>query len=1026
MSTPVDTLPGLRTPIPSDRERTLDPSRPQAAMPVAAPILSGASRSVLAGLASLVRDANPRRALQGQSGRPIGVLGGQGLVQGFGSAVKSVSYGLILIDLGVSNGLISTLAVLTGVGGVLLGLGAAYLADRIPRLIVVGVACLAFGLSLLYLGVAASVFAFVVMSVSQSLFGSGSFAASNSLLADYYPPERRGRIFALSGSIGTLGGIVFAPLAGLLVYLIGWRTGLAIGGCLAIVASAAVLALREPVRGRWDLLRLGASAQVAGRARKPPALAEAVRTVRSVRTLRRVCQAQIFLAASGVISLPLIILISTRVVDANALAVGLVIAAQSVATLLGIQAGGILADRTLAQRPGTVMHLLGAAYFVSLAALAVFAFVANPFVVIPLSVLISFLNAAPTTAESVLISQVTPARVRTTGLQLPSFYGLLGMLLVLPFIPLLSGGSLAHVFLVVAAIGIPGGVLYLTAAVDVTRDMEAARLAVLAEGISEAAAADGHATLLVCRGVDVHYEGVQVLFGVDLTVAQGELIALLGTNGAGKSTLLRAISGLSEPSGGAVFFDGRDTTHAPPYELARAGMVAMPGGKGVFPSLTVADNLRTAGWLLAAEEVGERIEGAYLMFPRLRERRSALAGNLSGGEQQMLAVSQAMIMRPRLLLVDELSLGLAPAVVEQLLQAISRLHDQGTTIILVEQSVDLALSVAQRAVFMEKGEVRFDGPAAELRQHPELLRSIYITGTRAKTAPAPRQSVVARATNVLSVQGASVNYGGVQALTEAQLRVASGEIVGLIGPNGAGKTTLFDAICGLVPLQAGSVCLSGRDVTALEPRQRASHGLARSFQDARLFPALTLVENVQVAMHLKAGLNTNAALAALWLPQARRGEADLRRRAEATLDLLGLAAQRDKVPAELSTGTRRIADLACMIATQPEVLLLDEPSSGIAQAEAEELGPLLDRVRRESGCGLVLIEHDMSLLTSVADRMVGMVLGRTVIEGSVAEVTTHPVMVAAYLGASERTLRRSRTNSQRPLIGAADNVTEIS
>jgi branched-chain amino acid transport system ATP-binding protein len=508
----------------------------------------------------------------------------------------------------------------------------------------------------------------------------------------------------------------------------------------------------------------------------------------------------------------------------------------------------------------------------------------------------------------------------------------------------------------------------------------------------------------------VHYSGTQVLFGVDLDIDEGELVALLGTNGAGKSTLLRAISGVSQPSGGAVFFDGRDTTHAPAHELARAGVVQMPGGKGVFPTLTVADNLRMAGWSQPAAEADQRVEAVYAFFPRLAERRATLAGALSGGEQQMVALGQAMVMKPRMLLIDELSLGLAPAVVEQLLQAVVALHEAGTTIVLVEQSVDLALSVAQRAVFMEKGEVRFDGPAAELRDQPGLLRSVYLSGTRAGKRPSPqRERVGVDAPVVLQVEGISVSYGGIRALEGASLTVRAGEVVGLIGPNGAGKTTLFDAVCGFAATSAGTVVVAGHDVTSAEPRERAALGLARSFQDAKLFPALTVGENLLLALHRHAGLDTSAAMAALWMPSARRGEAALRRRADAVVDVFGLGSFRDKTPAELSTGTRRIVDLALQMAREPDILLLDEPSAGIAQAEAEELGPLLDRVRRDLGCGLLVIEHDMSLLTSLCDRMVGMVLGRTVVEGSVTDVTSDPRMVAAYLGTSARTLARSGT-----------------
>jgi ABC-type branched-subunit amino acid transport system ATPase component len=487
-------------------------------------------------------------------------------------------------------------------------------------------------------------------------------------------------------------------------------------------------------------------------------------------------------------------------------------------------------------------------------------------------------------------------------------------------------------------------------------------------------------------------------------------VALLGTNGAGKSTLLRAVSGLAPVTGGSAFLDGRDITHAPPHELARHGVVQMPGGKGVFPALSVRENLEAAGWI-DHDNLAERIEQVLALFPQLRERMDLPAGTLSGGEQQMVALGQALIMRPRLLLIDELSLGLAPAVVEQLLRAVEAIHERGTAIILVEQSVNIALTVAERAVFMEKGEVRFSGDTAELLARPDIVRSVYLKGTtgggpvttRARRAPDAFEdkAVVLRAIDV------AVSYGGVRALDGASVDVAAGEIVGIIGPNGAGKTTLFDAVSGFVPLAGGRIEVSGKDVGDLTPDARARIGLGRSFQDARLFPSLTVLETITVAMERHTAASRSAALSALWLPQVRRAERRLRAKAEALVELLGLEDYREKFVSELSTGSRRIVDLACEMAADPDVLLLDEPSSGIAQAEAEELGPVLDRVRRETGCGLLVIEHDMRLLTSIADRMVGMVRGQTIVSGTVAEVTEDPRMVEAYLGTSERVIARS-------------------
>ena len=1003
-----------RAPVPSAREAASGKVVTTSALPALGGPASVAFGEVLSQrvkdrFVSVVRDLHIKRVLEGQPVKPALVLGLQGFIKSFPARLQAVSFVYVVLALNLDNKAISAISVAQVFITVVVGLVIAYIADRISRLVMLGVSTVLFGGVALLFGIWPTVFVFVLSTLGQTAIGTAGTAPTNSLLADYYPPEARGRLYGFTAAIGTVGSTVWGIPAGFVVRSLHFQGAYVLGSLIFAATAAMCLMLREPERGRWDLIRLGASDEVADRTRKPPTIAETLRIGRSVNTLRRVCLARAFLAASGQVMLPIVLLSLIHAAKAGPVVVGVIITVQALFTLVGVELGGLLADRVLMANPNRIMTLLGWTWFVNLVVLVVYASTANLFILLPLYIVQSVVSTAPQVAETALVSHVAPARIRTFGLQLPEVYGLVGAVLILPFIGAF-GSSLSVVFVVGALIGSIGSVVFLTAKVDVERDMESARLSVLAEQEMADAAQAGQAKLLVGRGIKVAYDGVQVLFGVDFDLEDGELVALLGTNGAGKSTLLRAIAGLAEPNGGAIFLAGRDTTHAPPHELAELGVVSMPGGKGVFPTMSVRDNLRAAAWSLTPAEADARIHAALDFFPRLRERHDTVAGNLSGGEQQMLALAQAMVMKPRLLLVDELSLGLAPAIVEDLLQALVRLHEEGTTVVLVEQSVDLALSVAKRAVFMEKGEVRFDGPADELRRRPELLRSVYIKGTRSRSgtsvAARSRAVRVAAGATVLETTDLSVSYGGVHALRNAAVTVAAGEIVGLIGPNGAGKTTLFDAICGFVPA-TGSVRVAGRDVSTASPAERSALGLARSFQDARLFPALSVLENVLLALHRHAGLETTAALAALRLPQSRKAEAKLRAKAEAILESVGLADDVDKVPAELSTGMRRVLDFGCMMAAQPDILLLDEPSSGIAQAEAEELAPLLDRVRRELGCGILLIEHDMSLLTSVADRLVGMVLGETIVEGTVDEVTGDPRLVAAYLGTSERVLARS-------------------
>jgi ABC-type branched-subunit amino acid transport system ATPase component len=236
--------------------------------------------------------------------------------------------------------------------------------------------------------------------------------------------------------------------------------------------------------------------------------------------------------------------------------------------------------------------------------------------------------------------------------------------------------------------------------------------------------------LLHCKGIDFSYGPLQVLFGVDFTVDEGEMVALLGTNGAGKSTLLRAISGLGYVDRGSIRHRGTDITHLSSDKRVALGISQIPGGKAVFGPLSVVDNLRASAYALGRDSraVEAAIEEAFDAFPRLAERRNQPASTLSGGEQQMIALSKALMLKPRLLLIDELSLGLAPVVVGDLLEMVRRINAAGTAVVLVEQSVNIALSLVEHAYFMEKGQIRFDGPAQELLRRPDLLRAVFLEG----------------------------------------------------------------------------------------------------------------------------------------------------------------------------------------------------------------------------------------------------------------------------------------------------------
>jgi branched-chain amino acid transport system ATP-binding protein len=243
-------------------------------------------------------------------------------------------------------------------------------------------------------------------------------------------------------------------------------------------------------------------------------------------------------------------------------------------------------------------------------------------------------------------------------------------------------------------------------------------------------------------------------------------------------------------------------------------------------------------------------------------------------------------------------------------------------------------------------------------------------------------------------------------VSDVSFTVHEHEILGLIGPNGAGKTTIFDMISGHLPNNAGRILLQGQDITNWAPEKRAAIGLGRSFQDARIFPSLTVAENIAIGLerHIEVRDHISSLFAT---PAMRESETDVAFTVDDLVDLMGLGAFRDKFIAELSTGSRRIVDLAMSIAHDPTILLLDEPSSGIAQRETEALGPLLRRIREEAGCALLIIEHDMPLITSLSDSIVALDLGRVLTQGPPEQVLSDERVVNAYLGNDAATINRS-------------------
>jgi branched-chain amino acid transport system ATP-binding protein len=898
-----------------------------------------------------------------------------------------------------------------------------YYGDRLPRKWFVTIGALFAGLFSFLTGFAYGLVALVFFRLGNGIGRVVNDPIHSSLLSDYYLPKDRPAVYTVHRFSERAAYIVGPAVAGVVAWQTSWRVAFMVLIVPIVITALVSLRLREPMRGETDD---AGAAEVAAR-EAPVPFGEARRTLFAVPTLKRQFSAFFFIGAGFI---PLAFYVPILLHDAfglGELGRGIVVAANGAAAFAGILVSGRW-TQTLVQRSlGEPIKWAGISLVGVGILIPILCAMPNLPSAIVMTLLASFVGGMFTPPFFMTQAFVSPARVRSLSFAWSFLFLVAGvwvLFIILPVSSIADDHGIRIGFGATAPFWIIGGIILATASRYVTRDAQAAldSLAFITKVRQQRLDGAQDDVLLHCQGVTVAYDGVQVLFGVDLEVRRGEVVALLGTNGAGKSTLLKAITGLVDPTGGVILFDGIDVTHADAVTAAKHGIAQMPGGKGVFPTLTIDEHFEVASWLITDKATAQReIEGVLQRFPRLRERRGQLAGNLSGGEQQMLALGMAFITKPRLLLIDELSLGLAPTIVEQLLETVREINAQGTTIVLVEQSVNVALTVADRAYFLEKGEVRFSGPTAELLDRDDVMRSIFLAGaTKKSSAPA---KTAAKATTrrrtkevmdeierpkLLEARAVSVTFGGIRALDEVDVAVNEKEILGLIGPNGAGKTTLFDVLSGFQPPSRGRVLLGSYDVTDLPPEARARKGLGRSFQDARIVASLTVAENLAAALERHLAIRDHAATV-LGLPAAREQEDDIAWSVADLVDLMGLGAFRDKFVSELSTGSRRVVDIAMALAHDPAVLILDEPSSGIAQRETEALGPLLRQIRDETGCALLVIEHDMPLIASISDRLIALDQGRVISAGTPEQVLEDPVVVGSYLGTDRAAIERSGT-----------------
>jgi len=638
----------------------------------------------------------------------------------------------------VSSGAVVFVAGIAG-GFLVLGiLPMGWLADRFRRGPIIAVATFVFGVMVFLSGLAVNIFMFFCVRFGAGISQASTQTVHGSLLADTYPISLRGRIGAAmgmaTGAAAALSPILVGSIATAVGGPNGWRWAFYLLALPIVVVAVVAFGLREPPRGQHE--KLDVLGEVIGDTQPvPPSFEAAFARITRIHTIK-MCLIGFSAMGFGLFTAPVLgNLFLQQQYGLDAFRRGLIGTIGSIGVLAVLPFVGRYYDRLYHQDPAQALALIGKMLLPVAVIVPVQYAMPNAVLWAVFSVFVAMLSMSAFSMVGPVLTSVAPYHLRgltgAVGAIYLFFIGALGGAILSALLDQSFGPRVA-VIVVMVPTTIIGGLMIIRGSHFIRNDLSLTVLE-LREELEEhrrQAADPASIPVLQLNNVDFSYGHVQVLFDVGFEVKRGEVLALLGTNGAGKSTALKVAAGLVTADRGVVRLNGRTVTYATPEQRSRLGIHLLPGGRGTFGEMTVAENLDMGAFAYRSDraDMRRRIEQVYALFPALADAKSTRADALSGGQQQMLALGIALLHQPEVLMIDELSLGLAPIVVQDLIEVVSRLKREGVTMVIVEQSLNVAAAIADRAVFLEKGQVRFEGPIAELMERDDLARAVFLGG----------------------------------------------------------------------------------------------------------------------------------------------------------------------------------------------------------------------------------------------------------------------------------------------------------